>query len=157
VIFTSRGPEPSRAARLLELLTEATSDIATSQRTPVSVPQLHLRLPSSDVMQPVFSLQAGRMAQSSERAPRDSIAFCEACLGHNRERYYRQSLHIHYRMVPLGDARNHPTPDAELPALSAGVVMKMGEGAAGLGCRVWARTVGRSALVSRTRANPFER
>jgi hypothetical protein len=31
-------------------------------------------------------------------------------------------LNVHYCTLPLGDATRRPTPDAELPALSAGVV-----------------------------------
>ena len=47
-------------------------------------------------------------------------------LGDNRERNSREFLDVHYRMVPLGDATRRPTPDAELPALSAGVVRLRG-------------------------------
>ena len=43
-------------------------------------------------------------------------------LGDHSQRNRRQIHRVHYRTVPLGDATRRPTPDAELPALSAGVV-----------------------------------
>ena len=48
-------------------------------------------------------------------------------LCHYGERNCREFLDVHYCTVPLGDATRRPTPDAELPALSAGVVRKWDE------------------------------
>jgi hypothetical protein len=46
-------------------------------------------------------------------------------LGHHRDRNSGQFSDLHNCTVPLGDATRRPTPDAELPALSAGVVRKV--------------------------------
>ena len=49
-----------------------------------------------------------------------------ALLGHHRDRNCRQFCELHNCTNPLGDATRRPTPDAELPALSAGVVGMVG-------------------------------
>jgi hypothetical protein len=52
---------------------------------------------------------------------------CLGSLGDNDERNCREFLEVHYSKVPLGGATRRPTPDAELPALSAGVVRPRGK------------------------------
>jgi hypothetical protein len=47
-------------------------------------------------------------------------------LGHNCNGHFRPFRELHNCSNPLGDATRHPTPDAELPALSAGVVRAAG-------------------------------
>jgi hypothetical protein len=62
-----------------------------------------------------------------QRGPRSLERHILSPLGDHRERNCREFPEVHYCMVPLGDATRRPTPDAELPALSAGVVRRWDE------------------------------
>jgi hypothetical protein len=78
-----------------------------------------------------WAFSIGRIQQRSWPARTGNAAFLPfdrrrlPGLGDNRDRNPRPFRELHNCTVSLGDATRRPTPDAELPALSAGVVGAM--------------------------------